>query len=195
MTWDLGLETFVDVDAFYAADEARRLSGESDFGVWWWDGVQGHSDQWRVSAVEATGEIYAVCERPLLFSSHRGRVLLLGRIGESDLGYTKAEVALRGWNLECGSSSSLQWALDRVRLAAAASLEWEHPFSVLLRHSTIGGHVNVDVFMGRTAGSRGKAGELMFREEEWPVFRDALRKGLGDQLELVDRVADAAKTG
>jgi hypothetical protein len=100
----------------------RRSSGESDFGCWWWDGPQGYSDQWRLSVVEVTGEIYAIRERPLMRDAGEGaRVVLLGSLGP-DLRYEKAHACLAGWEEICGQAESLQWVVDRVKLATGMAV-------------------------------------------------------------------------
>jgi hypothetical protein len=53
---------FVSLAAFYEADPARARSGEADYGVHWQAGGQDWP-RYRVSYVQATGEIYAVCQR------------------------------------------------------------------------------------------------------------------------------------
>jgi hypothetical protein len=35
----------------------------------------------------------------------------------------------------------------------------------------LGDHVHVHIWSGRTPGSRGRAGKLIFRSEEWEPFR------------------------
>lgn len=51
------MDTFATIEDFYADDELRRRSMERDYGVWWKDDAGGN---WRVTWVEATGEIYAL---------------------------------------------------------------------------------------------------------------------------------------
>ena len=46
------------LEAYYAADERRRRSEETDYGVHW--RLHGWEYRWRVSYVRNTGEIYAV---------------------------------------------------------------------------------------------------------------------------------------
>lgn len=184
VTFPPAMERFASLEEFYESDERRRLSGEADYGIFWWDGEQGYSDTWQVSAIAATGEIYAkrveaYRRDPLELS----QVVLLGKVDSSNPGYVRSDLVLEGWNLVCGESRSLQWAIDRV---LAATGEYP-PLSILARYQMIGAHVHIEVFMGRVAGSRGRAGELIFREEEWPVFRAGLEAGFGDRLDLVER--------
>lgn len=178
-----GLERFVSLEEFYSADERRRHSGEADYGIYWWDGLQGHSDTWRVSAVAQTGEIYAELEHVLREPYPEfAPVVLLGtfEIQGADYPYEDADRILAGWNLKCGESSSLQWVLDRVVDPAAM----RGTVSVLCRCQTLGNHVHAAVFVGRAAGSRARAGELIMGEDEWRVFRAALEQGFGPALDL-----------
>jgi hypothetical protein len=51
--------------AFYdERPDERRLSGEADYGVHWRIGGQ-HWPTWRVSYIEKTGELYALCQHGL----------------------------------------------------------------------------------------------------------------------------------
>lgn len=196
-----GLETFRSLEEFYSADERRRFSGEADYGLYWWDGPQGYSDTWRVSAIAETGEFYAIQEqcyrRPY---PERPQVVLLGSFeaksgpqrGDRVAWYEDADRILEGWNLECGKGSSLAWILERV---VDPSLLERARLSILLRHQQLGNHVHAEVFVGRQRGSRGRAGEMILEVEEWELFRSGLEKGLGDQLEFAERVAPEARTG
>lgn len=119
--WDAELPRYATVEWFYReGDEQglnRRMSGEADYGLYWWDGPQGHSEAWRVSVVHDTGEVYAALER---VNTRHGepRVVVLGSLGP-DPGYRKADACLVGWNLVCGQSDSLQWIIDRVGLVTS----------------------------------------------------------------------------
>lgn len=59
----------------------------------------------------------------------------------------------------------------------------EHPISFLFDSRVEGGHVKVTVRTG-LRGSRALAGELIFREEEWAVFRNLLDKSRGTEFEI-----------
>jgi hypothetical protein len=175
------------VEAFYADNEERRGSGEMDFGVWWWDGPQGHSGCWRVSCVQVTGEIYAEC-RPHS-GPGVGEVLLLGFVeggGEAPpeggsyscpLAYQEAERLLEGWEEVCGLARSLEWAVNRVARGALL-------VSFLVRASLVGAHVHASVWAGPVTGQRGSCGALVFRQEEWPAFQAMLLAGERVELEL-----------
>lgn len=205
VTFPPAMQRFASLEEFYEADERRRHSGEADYGIFWWDGEQGYSDTWRISVVAVTGEVYAM--RAQAFRGdrvERSQVVLLGKVaGDHDRPatmpadserphptYVVSDRILEGWNLVCGESRSLQWVLDRVLEAVG---EAPAPISILVRHQSIGAHVHMDVFVGRQQGSRGRAGELILREEEWDVFRAGLEAGFGARLELVERVAPAAE--
>jgi hypothetical protein len=82
-------ETWKDIEAFYSADERRRFSGETDYGVMWADGDGYGWPTYRVSWVETTGEFYAV----RLADEFAGHVELLGKVE----GRQNAERALKGW--------------------------------------------------------------------------------------------------
>lgn len=101
---------FPSIDAFYAADERRRGSGELDFGCWWRDGTANVT--YRVSAVLSTGEIYVVALSP-------GPGV---RVGEVELvaagllvgSYAEAERLLDGWADVCEERDSLAWVRERL---------------------------------------------------------------------------------
>lgn len=95
--------TFPSIEAFYAADERRRLSPEHDFGCWW---VEGPTWQrYRVSWVEATGEVYAIRA-----TAEPAPLELLAVIpDEADL-----TARLRGWADVCGARDSLAWVRRRL---------------------------------------------------------------------------------
>jgi len=67
----------------------RARSREVDFGVWWWHVENPGGPPWRVSWIEATGELYAV---PMALSDDRP-VLVLGVYPTRE----EIERALAGW--------------------------------------------------------------------------------------------------
>jgi hypothetical protein len=83
---------FPSLEAFYDDRPERRRSGEADFGVHW------HADgkrwpEWRVSYVQATGEVIAVEQYGTC------RVRLIGVIEpDEDKRYTKDEVGGVAWS-------------------------------------------------------------------------------------------------
>lgn len=105
------LERWPSVDAFYAESDARRYSGEMDFGVWWLAGNLSRTTH-RISAVEDTGEIYVVRLARGLRDEPPGEVFLAGRFRVGD--YEDAERVLAGWDDVCGQQESLAWALERA---------------------------------------------------------------------------------
>lgn len=104
---------FPGIGAFYAADLRRMHSPEIDFGVMWRMGhVRASEPCWRVSWVEATGEVYATNQRRGTHAS----LIVLGRV----TGRESIEAALEGWaNTDDWSISWVEAALDA---AAAARL-------------------------------------------------------------------------
>ena len=64
------------------------------------------------------------------------------------------------------------------------------PVSVGFRFNRMNpGHVTVSIFAGRNPGSRGHAGELVFRTDEWPSVRDAFIRGGFDEMEALTEVS------
>lgn len=68
--------------------------------------------------------------------------------------------------------------------------------SIYLRAELRGAHWHVGVWSATRPGqTRGKCGELVFREEEWPAFRDALRAGIpGSELPEVMLVEESCES-
>jgi hypothetical protein len=114
------LATFADEEAFFRADERRRRSGESDYGVWWRDEL---GAVWRVSFVHATGEVYALHQGPPTMTP-MGRDLVMvsasagvdGPLLVLAAGLTEAETEARleGWAEMCGRPNSLGWIRERL---------------------------------------------------------------------------------
>lgn len=109
---------FRTIDDFYNADENRKYSGEVDYGGYWrldpWHG------RWRVSYIEKTGEIYAVCSE----NRGSGPVLVLGFIPpdvvadrRKELYYRTLDSILKGWPEHCSKPNSLQWIKKRLAIA------------------------------------------------------------------------------
>lgn len=102
------------LEAFYAANEARRRSPEADYGVWWMDGTL--APKHRVSYVQATGEVYAVQ------LGGEGQVEVLGVVppDENPTGkgrfYTTLDQVLEGWPEHCDNEiGGLSWLRRRLR--------------------------------------------------------------------------------
>lgn len=102
---------FQSTEVFYASEERRRYSGESDFGCWWRAGNLGRTT-YRVSAVKDTGEIYAVRLVQGLHDEPAGEIELLAS-GLTPGSYVDAETLLQGWAEVCGSEDSLAWVRQR----------------------------------------------------------------------------------
>lgn len=98
---------------FYGGREDRERSPELDFGVWWWEGAAPWGSQWRVSFVDATGELYAVESGG--GSPAERRLRILGRFRDR----LHVELVLDGWAEVCGGPASLRWVEDRARMARA----------------------------------------------------------------------------
>lgn len=97
---------YANIEAFYSENEARRLSGEVDFGAWWREDDR----DWpvsRVSWITATGEFYAIRSgsAPGLPT---GEVELLGVVRGRD----QAEAVMSGWARE--GDMRLSWARARM---------------------------------------------------------------------------------
>ena len=101
------MNTYPNIEAFYSENEARRRSGEADYGVWWHDGVR--AEFWRVSYVQATGEVYAV-------NHHHGWVEVLGIVEPDPEGsyYQTLDRLLEGWSEHCGKLNSLAWVREKL---------------------------------------------------------------------------------
>ena len=100
------LNTYPNIEAFYNDDPRRRLSGESDYGVWWTNGPRWPT--WRVSYIQATGEVYAV------EGIQGGRVEVLGVVppDEGRYYYHTLDKLLDGWAEEAGRP--LSWVRERL---------------------------------------------------------------------------------
>lgn len=97
------------IEAFYAADDRRRLSGEADYGVHWRQDPRQPWPTWRVSYIRDTGEVYA--------AAPGGPVELLGTVPPDDQPhyYATLDAILEGW--PDAHRQGLDWV--RGRLAAA----------------------------------------------------------------------------
>ena len=90
--------TYEDLEAFYRAAPERRRSGEADYEAYWTEGGA-RWPRWRVSYVQATGEVYAV----ELGGPERSRVAVLGVVqpdeddGRRRAYYRTLDRLLEGW--------------------------------------------------------------------------------------------------
>lgn len=100
------MNTYPNIEAFYSEDEARRRSGESDYGVWWTN--EQRWPTWRVSYVQATGEVYAVQLQGM------GRVEVLGVVppDQEEIYYRTLDKLLAGWSEE--GARSISWVRERL---------------------------------------------------------------------------------
>ena len=94
------------VDAFHDLSQARALSIEHDFGVMWREGTR-KRPRYRVSWVEATGELYALA---LSEFEHLRKVELLGIVDTIE----DVERVLCGWESLAYGESTLSWIRERV---------------------------------------------------------------------------------
>lgn len=104
------MASYTNLEAFYAQNEARRRSGEADYGVWWMEPERPRM-YWRVSYVAATGEVYA-----LQFAGAGGQVEVLG-VFPPDEGpnyYKGLDALLEGWADRCGQPGSLAWVKEKL---------------------------------------------------------------------------------
>ena len=102
------MKSYPNIEAFYSENEDRRRSPEADYGVWWHDGVG--AEFWRVSYVQATGEVYAL-------NNWTGQLQVLGVIPpDADGGsyYRTLDRILEGWSEHCGRLNSLAWVRERL---------------------------------------------------------------------------------
>ena len=109
------VQDFPNMDAFYV-DLRRRRSPEADYGVFWYD--DNPLERWRVSYVQATGEIYACRNGD---TPQNSPVEVLGILPadkpDAPLGvwYTTLDKVLSDWPTHCGKPGGLTWI--RTQLA------------------------------------------------------------------------------
>lgn len=106
------METYATQDEFYAGRPDRERSREVDFGVMWrsletWP-------HYRVTWVEATGEVIAVCLSGPGLGRAEGPVEVLGVVSE-ERGPNGIEDKLDGWVDVIHDVNSLGWVRERVR--------------------------------------------------------------------------------
>ena len=92
--------------AFYDEDPRRHRSPEADYGVHWTNGAAW--PMWRVSYVQATGEVYAA------ELGSPGRIEVLGTVppDKDDIYYRTLDGLLEGWADESGRP--LSWVRERI---------------------------------------------------------------------------------
>ena len=95
--------------AFYAENPERNLSGEVDYGVWWLDGTKTFP-RYRVSYIQATGEIYVINQ-----STQEVQVLGVVLADEGEWYYYETlDKILDGWAEKCGQPNGLQWVKEQL---------------------------------------------------------------------------------
>ena len=99
-------DRFPSLAAFYAADHRRAGPREVEFGGLWLD--KDTEPPWRVSWIEATGELYAVRGHG---GDPKGPVEVLGRYGSR----AEVENTLRHWPRMQGIQGSMPWVRNAVR--------------------------------------------------------------------------------
>jgi hypothetical protein len=92
-----------------AGGERRTLSIEHDFGVMWREGTR-RRPRYRVSWIEATGELYALA---LSEFEHQRKVELLGVVDTHE----QVEQLLMGWEALSYGESTLEWVRERAARA------------------------------------------------------------------------------
>ena len=104
---------YANIEVFYDENPKRRRSGEADYGVGW-RGPDGASwPRWRVSYIQATGEVYAVALRG------SGPVQVLGVVppDDADIYYKTLDKTLSGWSDE--GDRPLSWVRERLKRTAS----------------------------------------------------------------------------
>lgn len=103
------LNTYANIEEFYAENEERRRSGEADYGVYWTAPGQ-KWPYWRVSYIQKTGELYAVQ------LSAGSEVKLLGVVPPDDdrYYYRTLDRILEGWAEAIHQPGSLDWLKARL---------------------------------------------------------------------------------
>jgi len=110
----------MDIEDFYDQNEARRESNEFEFGSEWTDGAD---NEYELSWVEATGELYLMVEpdfvlTPHMFGGFTGddeqvsdlTVVVVGKFSS----LAGLEDALKGWEEAMLEKNSLDWLHERM---------------------------------------------------------------------------------
>jgi hypothetical protein len=113
-------KTFASLEAFHAADPARRGALESDLGCEWHQGNAAHP-RYMVSYLKTTGELIARC----LDGSTRGQVRVLGIVPPDPYPgrpwYATLDAILDGWENLSLAACNLRWIEGRLARANAAN--------------------------------------------------------------------------
>lgn len=110
--------TFTNIEDFYNDNPARRPSRECDYGLW--TDPARHRDSFRISYVQATGEVYAA----RLAQPDHGPIQLLGLVLpdpsphplRSNFHITLDRI-LDGWTNASVRHQGPQWVKDRLAAA------------------------------------------------------------------------------
>jgi hypothetical protein len=110
----------MDIEDFYDQNEARRESNEFEFGSEWTDGAD---NEYELSWVEATGELYLMVEPDFVLTPHmfggftsdeepvsEQTVAVVGKFSS----LAGLEDALKGWEEAMLEKNSLDWLHDRM---------------------------------------------------------------------------------
>ena len=109
----------MDIEAFYEQNEARRESAEFEFGSEWTDASD---NEYELSWVEATGEIYLMVEPEALVNEDIFGDFLVSDEIISDLtvvvigkvpSLAGLEDILQGWEDAMLDENSLEWLYER----------------------------------------------------------------------------------
>ena len=103
--------TWVDEQAFHAADARRRLSAETDFGATW--RAAGSNDAWRVAWLRDTQELY-LC-RADAYDGSCTDVTVVAVLPEAAV-----ERLMEGWQDAREQADGLGWLRERMRLLTPA---------------------------------------------------------------------------
>jgi hypothetical protein len=115
--------TIVNIDDFYAANEARRESAEFEFGDEWTDA---RGNFYELSWVESTGELYVMLgpegtiHEDLFFGGAMSYgepvdsllVQIIGFIATHD----EVEARLEGWANAMSTENSMQWLASKFSI-------------------------------------------------------------------------------
>lgn len=105
--------------AFYDADARREPSREADYGAHWTD-AHGGWPYWRVSYIQATGEVYAIAQSagqggPVrVLGTVRPDPVLPGASGRNQLWYRTLEHILDGYADPDVTGRDLAWVAGRL---------------------------------------------------------------------------------
>ena len=109
----------MDIEDFYEQNEARRESAEFELGIEWTDATE---NEYELSWVEATGELYLMVEPEAFISEDIFGDFLVSKTEISDLtvvvigkvaSLAAVEDKLDGWEDAMLEENSLEWLHER----------------------------------------------------------------------------------